>query len=115
MLSWLNHYCHLHTQKKLEQIKSQRQKDAKEMLAMKHMKDRAVSEMTELRRQKQELQTKVSELEEEMGRIRESMTHASMRLGSSGTAGPVSKGRSNQQSNPNLTANNSAISQVSKL
>ena len=35
-------------QKKLEQIKSQRQKDAKELVAMKHVKDKAVSEMAEL-------------------------------------------------------------------
>lgn len=68
-------------QKKLEQIKSQRQKDAKELVAMKHVKDKAVSEMTELRKQNQEMKETVAGLEEEMGRIRESMSHVSMKLG----------------------------------
>ncbi|CAI8046659.1 Disks large homolog 2 [Geodia barretti] len=67
--------------KKLEQIKGQRQKDAKELVTMKHMKDRAVTEMTELRRQNKELKDKLAGVEEEMGRIRESVTQTSMKLG----------------------------------
>ena len=68
-------------QKKLEQIKSQRQKDAKELVTMKHMKDRAVIEMTELRRQNKELHEKLGGVEEEMGRIRESVSQTSLKLG----------------------------------
>lgn len=48
---------------------------------MKHMKDRAVMEMSELRRQNKELQERVSGMEEEMARIRESMSHTSMKIG----------------------------------
>lgn len=86
-------------QKKLEQIKSQRQKDAKELVTMKHMKDRAVAEMAELRRGNKELQEKIAGMEEEMARIRESISHTSMRLGahSESTSSLSSRGRGTQQ------------------
>jgi chromosome segregation ATPase len=88
--------------KKLEQIKGQRQKDAKELVTMKHMKDRAVSEMTELRRQNKELQEKLAGMEEEMGRIRESVSQTSMKLGASSlhesTTSVSSRTRQSQQS-----------------
>ena len=48
---------------------------------MKHVKDKAVSEMAELRKQNHEVRETIAELEEEMGRIRESMSHVSMKLG----------------------------------
>ena len=91
------------TQKKLEQIKGQRQKDAKELVGMKHMKDRAVSEMTELRRQNKELQETITAMEEEMARIRETISHANMKWGSSSvTSGSStsisSRGRGQQPS-----------------
>ena len=74
---------------------------------MKHMKDRAVAELTELRRQNRELQERVAGMEEEMARIRESMSHASMKIGVQMTANfaeslssagsVVSRGRTQQQ------------------
>lgn len=68
---------------------------------MKHVKDRAVTEMTELRKQNKELQEKVAGMEEEMARIRESLSHASMRLGppasvSGSTSSISSRGRGSQ-------------------
>ena len=69
---------------------------------MKHMKDRAVSEMTELRRQNKELQEKLAGMEEEMGRIRESVSQTSMKLGASSlhesTTSVSSRTRQSQQS-----------------
>lgn len=69
---------------------------------MKHVKDRAVTEMTELRKQNKELQEKVAGMEEEMARIRESLSHASMRLGlpasvSGSTSSISSRVRGSQQ------------------
>ena len=69
---------------------------------MKHMKDRAVSEMNELRRQNKELQERLGGMEEEMGRIRESVSHTSLKLGASSvhdsTTSISSRGRPSQQS-----------------
>jgi hypothetical protein len=88
--------------KKLEQIKSQRQKDAKELVSMKHMKDRAVAEMAELRRQNKDLQETIAGMEEEMARIRESMSHTSMKLGAP-TPGISGRGRVAQQTSSSTT------------
>ena len=63
---------------------------------MKHMKDRAVTEMAELRRQNKELQATIAGMEEEMAKIRESMSHTSMKLGTP-VAGISSRGRGTQQ------------------
>ena len=70
-------------QKKLEQIKAQRQKDAKELVAMKLVKDKAVSDVSELRRSNQHFKATLNAVEEEMAQIRESLSHATMKLGSS--------------------------------
>ena len=106
-------------QKKLEQIKSQRQKDAKELVTMKHMKDRAVMELADLRKQNKELQEKVAGMEAEMARIRESMSRTSMKLGtpanySDSTTSISSRGRGTQQpsSSAALAGKSPSLSQV---
>ena len=69
---------------------------------MKHMKDRAVTEMTELRRKNRELQEKLAGVEEEMGRIRESVSQTSLKLGApslhESTTSVSSRARQSQQS-----------------
>lgn len=69
---------------------------------MKHVKARAVTELTELRKKNKELQDKVAGMEEEMGRIRESLSHTSMKLGppasvNGSTSSISSRGRGPQQ------------------
>ena len=76
---------------------------------MKHMKDRAVTEMAELRRGNKELQEKIAGMEEEMARIRESISHTSMKLGvhtyhSDSTTSLSSRGRGTQQSSSTAPA-----------
>ena len=51
---------------------------------MKLVKDKAVSDVSELRRSNQQLKATLSVMEGEMGQIRESLTHATMKLGLSG-------------------------------
>ena len=87
---------------------------------MKHMKDRAVSEMNELRRQNKELQERLGGMEEEMGRIRESVSHTSLKLGASSvhdsTTSISSRGRPSQQSGTASSVKRSpSLSQVCTL
>ena len=84
---------------KLELIKGQRQKDAKELVNMKHLKERAVTEVNELRRQNKELQEKLAGMEDEMGRIRESVSLTNLKLGNSSHHDGGRVGRQPQSSN----------------
>lgn len=83
------------------------------------MKDRAVTEMSELRRQNKKLQETVAGLEEEMARIRESMSHTGMKLGtpaanSGSTSSIGSRGCGSQQpSTSTLSGRTPSLSQVS--
>ena len=84
---------------------------------MKHMKDRAVTEMTELRRQNKELQEKLAGMEEEMGRIRESVSQTSMKIGApsvhDGGTSASSRARPSQQSVSNAAVKRTpSLSQV---
>ena len=66
--------------RKLETIKTQRQKDAKDLSAMRHLKDKAVSEMGELRKSVEDLQKEKEGLEEELAKIQEIVHRATMKL-----------------------------------
>ena len=55
--------------RKLETIKTQRQKDAKDLSAMRHLKDKAVQEMGELRKSVDELRQANENLQEELSQV----------------------------------------------
>ena len=66
--------------RKLETIKTQRQKDAKDLSAMRHLKDKAVSEMGELRKSVEDLQKEKEGLDEDLAKIQEIVHRATMKL-----------------------------------
>ena len=66
--------------RKLETIKTQRQKDAKDLSAMRHLKDKAVSEMGELRKSVEDLQREKELHKEELAKIQEIVHRATMKF-----------------------------------
>ncbi len=67
--------------RKLDTIKTQRQKDAKDLSAMRHLKDRAVQGMERLRSDGEKLEQAKKNAEEELAKMRDSIAHASLKSG----------------------------------
>ena len=84
--------------RKLETIKTQRQKDAKDLSAMRHLKDKAVAEMGELRKSVEDLQKGKEGLEEELARVQEVVHRALLKL----PAGLRAKGASSLSQDLNM-------------